>query len=261
MSTRVVVRTSVLALLLATSARAQSSFERGIEAYRRGAYAEARERWQAALAEDLGRLARARVYYDLGNASWRLEQPLEAIACYTAALRLDPGHSDARKNLELARAKAGLAPADPGDLRATLERVLTSLPSGERRLLVLAALLSWAVLLGLEVRFGGAAPRNLLFAGSLCVVLAAVPWLRGVLHRGPAAPMLVIQAGTVTVRSEPLEGRAALGELAALDEVARLDALPGWVLIERADGLCGWVREEALLPLVLETPHTPPTKE
>jgi hypothetical protein len=66
-----------------------------------------------------------------------------------------------------------------------------------------------------------------------------------------AAPMLVIGAGDVSLRAEPLEDRAAIGALESLEEVERLDELPGWVRVERKDGLRGWVKEETVFPLVM----------
>jgi hypothetical protein len=171
-------------------------------------------------------------------------------------VRLDPRHREAWENLEFARAEAGLPPADPGDLGATIERLLTSLRPGESRMLALGALLFWVLLLLLELRFGGALLRRSLYLGLAGLLLCAAPFGQRLLRPEPVAPAVVIQ-GSVTLRSEPLETSTALGELAALEEVERLDALPGWVRVERADGSRGWVREPALLPLVLEPSATP----
>jgi len=240
-----------LVLALGRSGDPRADFEQGVQAYRSADYAGAIEHWQATLGGDLDELGRARVYHDLGNAYWRSGDSARAIACYTAALRLDPRLADARQNLELARAKGGLAPADTGDLSATTRRVLDSLRPDERRNLLLGALLLWALVLLLEVRWGGAAARGALVVATLVLALAAVPWLAGFLARERHAPMLVIASNPVALRSEPLEERAALGELASLEEVERIDALPGWVRIERADGQRGWVREENLFALHL----------
>ncbi|MSR63429.1 MAG: tetratricopeptide repeat protein [Planctomycetes bacterium] len=239
------------AFALPTQAAPQSSFERGLEAYRRGDYAAARELWQATLAEELDTLGRARVYYDLGNAHWRLGATLPAIACFTAAVRLDPRHDQAWQNLELARAKASLPPADAGDLGATLERLLNRLRPDERRTLLFAALVLWAVVLVLEIRAGGAVWRAALFAATLLVVGAALPWAHGQFARARRQPLLVIATGGVALRGEPLEARAPVGELAALEEVERLDALPGWVRVQRDDGTRGWVRAENVFALQL----------
>jgi tetratricopeptide (TPR) repeat protein len=236
-------------LVLVFAAEAQTSFERGVEAYRRGDYAEALAAWRATLGEELAPLERARVCFDLGNAHWRLGESLPAIVCYTAAVRLDPRHAEAWQNLELARAKASLPPADAGDLSATAERLLTSLRPSERRALLFGALVVWCLVLLLEVRFGGSALRTALVAASLALLLAAAPWAWGQRAREHVSPLWVTAGGGVPLRAEPLEARSPVGELAALEEVERLDALPGWVRVERADGTRGWVREEALFSL------------
>jgi tetratricopeptide (TPR) repeat protein len=250
---RVARRLGFLALLVVgpLPLAAQTNFERGVASYQAGDYADAKAAWQAALGEELDELGRARVYHDLGNAHWRLEETLPAIACYSAAVRLDPRHADAWQNLELARAKAGLSPADPGDLAATLRRLVTSLRAGERRALLYGALLLWTAVLVLEMRSGGRGLRQALLGASGGLVLAAVPWAHGILVPSREWPHFVIASTNVPLRAEPLEARSPVGELAVLEEVERIDALPGWTRVERADGLRGWVRAETLYALEL----------
>jgi len=257
-SRRLLVRLAVrlLALgccVLAGSAQASGDtrpdgFQHGVEAYRRGDYAGAREAWQQALQEPLDSLGRATVLYDLGNAHWRCQEPLRAIACFEAAVRLDPRHADAWRNLELARARSDLAPADPGDLDATLQRLVSSLRPDERRALLFAALVLWTLVLITEIRFGGGW-RTGLAAATLVLGLAAVPWAWGALHADGGGGVVVVASGGVPLRSEPLEERDAVAELAPLEEVAWVDALPGWTRVERRDGTRGWVRAEALYDL------------
>lgn len=244
--------TLVLAFLLAAGGSAQSGFERGVEAYRRGDYTEAAAVWRATLDTDLDDIGRARVYYDLGNAYWRDGESLRAIACYTAAVRLDPRNAEACRNLEFARTKAGLPPVDEGGLGATLQHLLTRLRPTEQRTLLFAALVLWSLVLVLEVRYGGGTARWALLLATLGLALAALPWGYGQLRPERRAPMLVITSGGVSLRAEPLEARAAVGEVAVLEEVERLDELPGWVRVERLDGLRGWARSETLFPLQLE---------
>jgi tetratricopeptide (TPR) repeat protein len=236
----------VASLVLAALPAAQSSFERGVESYRRGDYAGARAAWRETLAEPLDELGRARVLFDLGNAHWRTGEALPAIACYSAAVRLDPRHAEAWQNLELARAKANLPPADAGDLGATLRRLLASLRPDERRALLFGALVLWSLVLVFEVRFGGAALRGSLIAASVALFLAAAPWAYGCLADERPATLWAVASGGVPLRAEPLEERSPVGELAVLEEVVRIDALPGWVRIERKDGLRGWARADTL---------------
>ena len=224
-------------------------FERGIEAYRRGAWSEAEELWRGALTAELPDEERARLHYALGNAAWRQGATLEAVLRYTAAVRLDPRSSDAWANLELARARAGLEPADRGDLRSTVRRGLGALLTAESRALVLLALLAWVALLGVETFRGGRLLGRLVLAGALVVLLCSLPWAQGWLQRPDGRAWMVVATGETALRSEPVESLEQIGVLAAGEEVERLDSLPGWVKLARADGLSGWVHDTAVLPI------------
>lgn len=86
------------ATVLPTAAHAFSK-ELGDSAYREKNYMLA--------AEIYGRLTKtapsADLFYNLGNANYRLKQHGQAVLAYERALRLDPKHEDARFNLELLR--------------------------------------------------------------------------------------------------------------------------------------------------------------
>jgi len=242
----------LLALACASRASAQdvaASFQRGVDAYRHADYDAARAAWEETLAQPLEARSRARVLFDLGNAHWRAGRTLEAIACYGAAVRLDPRHADAWQNLELARAKSELPPADSGDLGATTRLLLVSLHADERRALVFGALVLWLLVLILEIRFGGGGLRLALTAATLFLAVAVVPWAYG-LWRPAHAPDLVVTAkGGAPLRAEPLEERASIGQVAPLEELQRVDGLPGWIRVRRADGQRGWVKEDVLYAL------------
>jgi tetratricopeptide (TPR) repeat protein len=242
----------LLAFLAAPlAAQEPEDFARGVEAYRRGDYAEARARWQATLALPLAPAERARVYHDLGNAHWRLGAELVALACWQAALELDGRHADARANLELARAKKGLGPADPGGIEGVLARARTLLAPDQQRDLLFAALVLWVLALLAELRAGGTLGRAGLALASALLVLAALPWAAARLAPREVAPMLVIAGGPAPLRAEPLDVREPIGELAQLERVERIDELSGWTRVERQDGTRGWVRSENLFALVL----------
>jgi tetratricopeptide (TPR) repeat protein len=238
----------VLVLALRGAAAQQGAFERGIEAYRRGDWSAATSHWQEALTADLAPADRARVLHDLGNAAWRREAPLEAVGWYTAALRHEPRRADTWRNLELARAKAGLAPADRGDLRSTARRLLSALLPEERRLLALLGLAPLALVLAFEALRGGRPAARLALVAALLSVLGATPWAFG-LRCGPAATCLVVRAPTVPLGSEPRADLPPIGEVAGGEEVERIDALPGWVRIVTGGGLRGWVPEGAVFDL------------
>ncbi len=228
--------------------QAQAGFERGVNAYRRGQYAEAEVLWRETLQEDLSEAGRARVYYNLGNAAWRQDEAMEAVGWYSACLRISPRHGDAWNNLEFVRADAGLEPADRGDLRSTARRALLALRPAESRLLAFSALGVLGVLFLLEAFVGGALFRLLCALGAVGTLVLCMPFFYR-LGNDARDPMLVVRAPRVAIRAEPNTQRDQIGELEAGEEVERIDSLPGWVRVTGSEGTNGWVQEEALFPL------------
>lgn len=231
-----------------TTQSLEDTFRRGAEAYRRGAYEEAEVLWRSLLDQGLADEALARVSYDLGNAAYRRGDALSAVGWYTACTRHAPRHADAWANLELARSAAGLSPADRGDLRSTLERLLTALRPAEARFLVLGLLGVLAVVLAAEALRGGRGPRRLALLLACLLLVAALPWARA-LFETDADPLLVTAAPTAPLRSEPRPELDPIATLAAGEEVERVDALPGWVRVETNAGERGWLPEKAVFVL------------
>jgi tetratricopeptide (TPR) repeat protein len=240
-----------LALTIAPAAvqhDAPAVFDRGVEAYRRADFDAAEAAWLAVLEAELPAAERARVCYDLGNLAWREGRELEAVGWYTACIRLDPRHRDAWTNLELARAAAGLEPADRGDLRSTVRRLLGGVTAGEARGLALVGLLLLAAALAVEAFRGGRVARALVFATAVLTALLLGPWVYGVLTTR-ADPVICIEGGAASLRAEPRVDRDVVGSLATGEVAERRDTYPGWVRVETADGARGWVAESAVFPL------------
>lgn len=83
------------------SLQAQSIKDDADSAYADKHYAQAAEQY-AVLADSL---PSADVYYNLGNAEYRLKHYAEAVLAYQRALHLDPGHEDAQYNLAIVRSR------------------------------------------------------------------------------------------------------------------------------------------------------------
>lgn len=232
-------------------ARGPSSDQAAVAAYRADDLESARTLWLDALqagADELPDAERARLCYNLGNVAGRREQQLEAVAWYTAALRLRPRDDDTWANLELARLEAGLEAADRGDLAATVERLLASLTDSESAWLALFGLVPLALALGYEALRGGRLGRWLALGALVLALSCALPWLR---HRieSQREPVMVLAPDRVQVRSEPRSDAQRIEELSAGQVVARLDQLPGWVEVELDGRRRGWLRDSAVFDL------------
>lgn len=96
---------SILILAVALSATAQTPrqlMQQGNDAYAKSDFAEAVRLYNTVL--DAGYQS-ADLYYNLGNAHFRMEDYGLAILNYERALRLKPNFRDARQNLDLANSK------------------------------------------------------------------------------------------------------------------------------------------------------------
>ena len=141
-------------------------FEAANQSYDEGKFAEAKQGYEKLIASGGGS---PNVYYDLGNAEFRLDSPGRAILNYERALALNPHHPEARANLKLLRERIGakLLPIYwDGVVAANLAPQVWS---------VIAAVSGWVVLFGLVLlctnRRGGGfgiAFFSLVGAGGLC---------------------------------------------------------------------------------------------
>lgn len=224
--------------------------ERAVEAYRRGDMASARTEWTALLnAPDapLGR-ERARILYDLGNVSFREGKTLEAVGWYTSSLRLRPRDADTWTNLEEARSRAKLEPADRGDLSSTLKRIVRAFTDAEARWLALLGFLVLGAALAFEALRGGRLARWVAFGAGLFALVCCVPCVDHAL-RADTRAILVIQPDGVAVKSEPRDKSATTAELTAGSTVRHVDDLPDWTKVRVAGGLEGWVPRSSVFAL------------
>jgi Ca-activated chloride channel family protein len=87
-------------------------FDVGAASYRLGRFARARELFARAAAAAQAPTLRARSLYNQGNAAYRDGDAAAAMACYEAALAIDPADADARANLDWLRARQAARPPD-----------------------------------------------------------------------------------------------------------------------------------------------------
>ena len=95
----------LVCLLVSVHADASPLTDSAAQAYNKELYTEALKLYQQAERQEG---TSADLYCNMGNTYHRLKDTGHAILCYERALSLDPGHGDARYNLDFVRQKAGL---------------------------------------------------------------------------------------------------------------------------------------------------------
>jgi tetratricopeptide (TPR) repeat protein len=232
---------AVSGLFLSATAAPTDCFARGNAVYEAGDFAQAVILYDSAAQQS----ARAGVFYNRGNAYFKLNRVGRAIADYTRAYALAPQDKDVRYNLAFARQYRP-------DKTLTIENPLVKLSTGLLRLLdhatlrVLAGVLfllalgSAALLLVRGQRWFGWAAIVLGVLFLYCFV-AGLSW-SGVVSSDRA----VVVAMELTLRSGP---GGEYKEIAVVHdglEVTVRERRPGYVLVQIPGGEGGWAEAAAV---------------
>lgn len=215
----------------ADSAYAQGHFQQAIKGYE--------ELLKQGVSTDL--------YYNLGNAYYRMDEIPRAVLNYERALLLSPGDADVRFNLQMARSKTidKITPESEMFFVTWYHSLvnLTNVDSWARLALCALALAIVLVLVYLfasaiwlrKLGFFGALAMLLLFAGAN---LLAYAQKQSFVRRSGA----IIMAPAVTVKSTPAQQGT---DLFILHEGTRVEITDGgmrqWKRIRVADGKEGWI--------------------
>lgn len=101
---RAITLIAAVTMALGAMAAGNSLVEQGNKAYEAKQYKKAVELYHKAMSDG----ASAQLFYNMGNAYYRLNDRAGAILYYEKVLKLDPGNADARFNVQFVREKAQL---------------------------------------------------------------------------------------------------------------------------------------------------------
>jgi len=230
---------TVILALMASGARAADTaqFDVANQLYEAGKFDEARAAY--ALMVKNGPLS-ANLFYDLGNAEWKLGYAGQAVADYERALQLDPGHPQARVNLDFAREQTGAKTATP----QWWEQALTAIDANTASLLL--SLCGWLAMFCLAVALLRPAGR----AGpvvTLAISLLAGAYAAGCLWEAKlqSAKAIVIAKST-PARAAPADVAPITDTLPAGSEVLAPEVRGPWTYCTLPDGTRAWVPTDAL---------------
>lgn len=186
------------------------------------------------------------LYYNLGNAYYKLKNYPKAIVNYERCLLYDPSNGDAQQNLELARLQC------VDKIEAIEPMIFVTWSNAIRNLLscdgwgTLGIVFFLLFILGCFAYFFGrrTALRKLGFYGG---ILAIILCLVSIHYAGAQRDHImqrdyaIVVTPSVVVRSSPAESGTQLFTIHEGLKVRVRETLSGWSEIELSDGNVGWI--------------------
>ena len=189
------------------------------------------------------------VYYNLGNAYFKNNKLGLAIAAYRHCLKLDPSFKQAEQNLEFARRYTvdKVEPA-PRGFWLNIWYGLAGLLSA-KAFFIFSVIVYWALSLVIALMISGRGKKE--FLTYLLILLSIMLIFGGAMTRFVINEKVNAKWGVVTAASAELrEGPGQDFEKLFTGheglELKVLSQRQGYYLVELANGLKGWIKEDAL---------------
>lgn len=237
---------SLLLLAFALSSKAQDKrFERANEAYQKGEFETAVHIYDSIAASGYESAA---LYYNLGNAQYKLGALAPAILNYEKALHLKPNDEEVKHNLKLAEQKRvdRFEELPPNLFKALRFGVLLAFSPTHWAIIAIALL--FIASLGVILYFFSAQRRlGFVLALSLSVLGLFSAWM-AFQHQAHLEqhPGMIIMSESAYVKSGPGAGAEDLFILHAGTKVVKVDEYESWTKIRLIDGKIGWLPQESV---------------
>ena len=230
-------------LFVAVPAQADSvpvGFEVANQAYGNADFKAARDGYQALVKS--GQRS-ANLFYNLGNADYRLGEKGAAILNYERALALDPSHPEAKANLQLVREETGARFAVPNLWQKAL---LWPQTVTRQNAAWIAAAAVWVVCFSLIPVFG---KRRVAWVPAL-LGLVALGWAGGaVAWEASQGAAWIVTAMEGRARTAPADTSKTAGVLPPGSRVQLLLDRGEWLYVLLPDSNRGWIARGELEPV------------
>lgn len=219
-------------------------FETANDAYDQGKFSEAKAGYEKQV--DAG-VWSANLFYNLGNADYRLGAPGRAMLDYERALALDPAHPEARANLAVLRKETG------AKLRAATWQDTAFVGRSLDLWTMVAAVAGWVGLFGVALLFTGKrAEKSGLWLVTMVGVLVC-GYAAGVLWwRGQERSVAIVVAKDAQARLAPADSAALAEALPAGSRVRVLSERGEWIYCALPGAGRGWIPRQAVERVRLE---------
>lgn len=232
-------------------AQNEELFEEANTAYQSGDYQNAIATYKEILENGE---ASAELYYNLGNAHYKLNEVAPSIYYYEKALQLDPTDKDIKNNIEFARNMAidDIEAIEQTGMNQWVNGVISIFDFSTWAVIAITFSILFVVLFLLYYFSYTPLYKRLLFAGSmLFLVLCILSVVFGFQQQSYIQDnqFAIIFAEEIEVRDEPnLRGDASF-ELHEGTKARVLEDYQEWSRIELSNGAQGWVRSNELKKL------------
>ena len=194
----------------------------------------------------------ADLYYNIGNTYYRLKDNARAILYYERALLLDPGHSDARYNVDFVRTRANIDEDQGANIFGIwLDAAVSRLSSNTWAVIALVAFLLMLAAVAAYIFLDAVAWRKVGFFGAIIALVVTIGALvcavqmhdRAMNHR--QAIVMANPAALSTSPRVPKDKSEVAFELAAGFKVTIIDKVTTagtvWYHIETASRRQAWI--------------------
>ncbi len=220
-----------------------ATFAKANNHYKNGEFKEAIADYESILAE--GRTSVA-LYFNLGNAYFRLHQPGRALLSYERARRLQPRDPEIQTNIRLARSQLAYArPPRMKLLKRIVEAPFQWVSLDEWTGGVLLVYLSLITMLSAMALVKAARGRLRTPARILALIFVIGLSLMYVKIKSQGREALVVRQ-RAEARFAPFEKATTHFELSEGMTVTVVEKKQGWFKVERPDGKTGWLASDAV---------------
>lgn len=226
----------------------QDIFEQGNTQYRNGKYSQAIKTYEQIESDGY---QSAELYYNLGNAYYKLNKIAPSIYNYEKALQIDPSLKDAQNNLVFARRMAIdiIEPLPKTVFQRFNESVIYPISYNQWAwITIILAFLSSSLILGYYFSIDPSRKKLFFVTSFVSLGLFFMALSMGIkarhhyIHDKPA----IVFATKVSVKSEPGNSSEESFVLHEGAKVEVLDQEENWYKIKIADGKTGWLKQDQI---------------
>ena len=227
-----------LAILCGRALAGGGDFEAANQAYDQGKFAEAKAGYEKLA--DAGEWS-AHLFYNLGNADYRLGAPGRAMLDYERALALDPAHAEARANLAVLRKQTGARQ------RAAAWEDAVFVGKSMDVWTIVAAAAAWLAVFSFALIFTSKRAEKSGLWLTTAVALLVGAYAAGVLWwRGQESTLAIVVAPQTEARLAPADSAGLAEALPAGSRVQVLSERGEWIYCVLPGAGRGWIPHTAV---------------